>query len=91
MTNPLKRSHLNNDQAQYGSREWIANTLGKSMSWLEKNMARLIESGFPKPDPLIGKTYKPDVFEWMERRRKFKIRGNVDASLSPEGENLEKL
>lgn len=79
-------------EAQYGSKDWVAQVIGKSRSWLEKNMGQLTKHGFPAPDPLIGLTYKPDVYAWMEMRRKYKNHDIADPAINQKGgENLEAL
>ncbi|GGE23825.1 hypothetical protein SAMN05421774_107195 [Gemmobacter megaterium] len=52
----------------YGNDLWVANALGRSLSWWHANRETLYLEGFPKKDPIIGLTPKSMVEKWVANR-----------------------
>lgn len=86
--------------AQFGSDQWCAQTIGRSYDWFRDHRHELQREGFPAKDPIIGHTNKADVKSWIARRRKFSDAVTVGGdTTSPtitnttqkSGENLGKL
>lgn len=74
----------------YGSREWVAQTLGKSVDWFRKSLDSLYAAGFPRPDPIIGLHNKDDVKAWIASRRASQVKVDPSTTIS-EGVNLDEL
>lgn len=58
------------ESCAFGSDRWIAHTLGYSVVAFAKARPKLEADGFPKPDGLLGRTNKDDVWTWIARRRR---------------------
>jgi hypothetical protein len=70
------------EASAYGSDLWVAQTLGKSVSWLRLNRPALEREGFPRKDKLIGLTLKADVEAFLARRRTVPDAGQVIAPMA---------
>jgi len=57
------------DASLYGSRQWVADTLGMKLSTFDNKRVKLEEQGFPQRDHLVGLYLKADVLAWVSRRR----------------------
>jgi predicted DNA-binding transcriptional regulator AlpA len=60
---------MNDQTSLYGSRQWVAEALGISVSTFDKKREEFEASGFPKKDRLVGHYLKADVLAWVSRRR----------------------
>jgi hypothetical protein len=67
-----------NPFAAFGSDQWCADRLGKSLFWFRLHRGNLQREGFPPKDALIGLTMKADVEAFLDRRRKV-----ADAAVTP--------
>lgn len=72
------------DCSLYGSRRWVAKTLGMSIHTFDNKRPALEEQGFPKRDHLVGLYLKADVLAWVYRRRQ--IGDTVKPPETPEQE-----
>lgn len=57
-------------ESMYGSIEWVAVTLGRSISWVRTHRSELEKQGFPAQDALLGYWIKKDVHAWIDHRRR---------------------
>jgi predicted DNA-binding transcriptional regulator AlpA len=53
---------------QFCGAEEIAAVFGRSRSWLYSRLPRLLESGFPHKDPLVGLWSLEAVQAWFKKR-----------------------
>jgi len=75
----------------YGSEQWCATTLGKSIDWWRRNRSTLEGDGFPPRDPLTNQTIKADVIAWINKRRKIEDHAIVEHRQPQAGVNLDAL
>lgn len=66
------------DISLYGSRRWVAETLGMKLSTFDNKRPVLEQQGFPLRDRVVGLYLKADVLAWVSRRRQLADR--MDAS-----------
>lgn len=48
----------------------VAQHLGRKVSWLRTNRAKLEADGFPRKDKLVGMTLRADLEAWIAKRRR---------------------
>jgi predicted DNA-binding transcriptional regulator AlpA len=69
---------MTDQSSLYGSRQWVAEALGISVSTFDKKREELEAAGFPKKDRLVGHYIKADVLAWVTRRRQLSLAPQED-------------
>jgi len=75
--------------SMYGSRSWVAQTLGISLTKFKKLEPEFLVAGFPSPDSITGHYIKADVTAWINHRRKIPDNVRIADQVTVQGINFD--
>lgn len=79
------------EHSLFGSKKWVALSLGQSVDAFGKALPALEAEGFPPMDPVIKRWIKADVEAWVNRRRRIKDNAIVATPRPHKEANYDRL